>query len=95
MKNTNSITALSLSGLVIARSAAQSEFEGLTSALQSNPKLGSTVPKNIVLDCATDFQEAFHPPSEWSFSLFLSFDRGRFGCRFVTLGGAVQGPYEL
>ena len=47
MKNPNSITALSLSWPIIARSVAQSEFEGLTSALQSNPKLKSTVPKAL------------------------------------------------
>jgi len=51
--------------------------------------------KNIVLDCATNFQEVFHPPSVWSFALFLTSDRGRFGCCFYTLGGAVQGSFEL
>jgi hypothetical protein len=44
---TNNISANSPSKTVIARGAAQSEFEGLSSALQSNPKLGSTVSKTL------------------------------------------------
>ena len=46
-KTTNNITALSPSWPVIARSAAQSEFEGWLLARQSNPKLSSTVPKTM------------------------------------------------
>jgi len=73
------ITALSSSIPVIARSAAQSKFERLSPALQSNPKLRSTVPKQrsglrhrLLRELST--------PSEGRFALFCTFVRGRFSC---------------